>query len=270
MTITAAVRGQPIWISSAEAICEALDYDLHDIFTVDEVKVPLSAKTVLEHHRLISTILHQAEKEMLVQFNVAARATPPKAPRTKPQYYQPEEMDLILDALEQAPLKWKTITYLMIDTGCRRGEVMGLKWDSINLTTGLVMIDNALLYTKSKGTYSGPTKTDRVRALMLAPQCMDLLKKWQEEQNRLKELYGDKWTENGYVFTRDDGNLMNPDSITDWLNNFSEKHHLPHIHPHAFRHTAASMMIANGVDLVNAAAELGHATASTTLNLYAH
>ena len=47
MTITAAVRGQPIWISSAEAICEALDYDLHDIFTVDEVKVPLSAKTVL-------------------------------------------------------------------------------------------------------------------------------------------------------------------------------------------------------------------------------
>ena len=106
----------------------------------------------------------------------------------------------------------------------------------INLTTGLVMIDNALLYTKSKGTYSGPTKTGRVRALMLAPQCMDLLKKWQEEQNRLKELYGDKWTENGYVFTRDDGNLMNPDSITDWLNNFSEKHHLPHIHPHAFRH----------------------------------
>ena len=98
------------------------------------------------------------------------------------------------------------------------------------------MIDNALHYTKSKDTYSGPTKTDRVRALMLAPQCMDLLKKWQEEQNRLKELYGDKWTENGYVFTRDDGNLMNPDSITDWLNNFSEKHHLPHIHPHAFRH----------------------------------
>ena len=59
---------------------------------------------------------------MLVQFNVAARAPPPKAPKTKPQYHQPEEMDLILDALEQAPLKWKTITYLMIDTGCRRGE----------------------------------------------------------------------------------------------------------------------------------------------------
>lgn len=62
---------------------------------------------------------------------------------------------------------------------------------------------------------------------------------------------------------------MHPDSITDWLNKFSEENDLPHIHLHAFRHTAASMMIANGVDLVNAAAELGHATASTTLNLYA-
>ena len=105
---------------------------------------------------------------------------------------------------------------------------------------------------------------------MLAPQCMDLLKKWQEEQNRLKELYGDKWTENGYVFTRDDGNLMNPDSITAWLNRFSTKNDLPHIHPHAFRHTAASTMIANGVDLVTTAAELGHANANTTATIYAH
>ena len=70
--------------------------------------------------------------------------------------------------------------------------------------------------------------------------------------------------------TRDDGNLMNPDSITDWLNNFSEKHHLPHIHPHAFQHTAASTMIANGVDIVTTANELGHANATTTANIYAH
>lgn len=81
---------------------------------------------------------------------------------------------------------------------------------------------------------------------------------------------GDKWTENGYVFTRNDGNLMNPDSITAWLNRFSTKNDLPHIHPHAFRHTAASTMIANGVDLVTTAAELGHANANTTATIYAH
>lgn len=63
---------------------------------------------------------------------------------------------------------------------------------------------------------------------------------------------------------------MNPDSITDWLNKFSAENDLPHIHPHTFRHTAASMLIANGVDLVTTAAELGHANASTTTSIYAY
>lgn len=63
---------------------------------------------------------------------------------------------------------------------------------------------------------------------------------------------------------------MHPDSITAWLTRFSEKNDLPHMHPHVFRHTAASMMIASGVDLVTTAAELGHANATTTAKIYAH
>ena len=59
-------------------------------------------------------------------------------------------------------------------------------------------------------------------------------------------------------------------SITAWLRKFSEEQNLPHINPHAFRHTAASTMIANGVDIVTAANELGHANATTTANIYAH
>ena len=74
----------------------------------------------------------------------------------------------------------------------------------------------------------------------------------------------------GYVFTKDNGEWLSPDSITQWLSVFSDRHGLPHIHPHAFRHTAASLMIANGVDLVATAAELGHANVSTTTNIYAH
>ena len=73
-----------------------------------------------------------------------------------------------------------------------------------------------------------------------------------------------------YVFTQDDGSPMNPDSATDWLNKFSKAHDLPHIHPHAFRHTAASTMIASGVDLVTTASELGHSNATTTATIYAH
>ena len=57
---------------------------------------------------------------------------------------------------------------------------------------------------------------------------------------------------------------MNPDSITDWLDKFSKANNLPHVHPHAFRHTAASTMIANGIDIVTVANELGHTNPMTT------
>ena len=269
-TITNATRGDPIRVDKAEAIAAALECDFHEIFKLQENRTPLSDKTILEHHRLISTILAQAEKEMLITYNPAARATPPKPKKGKPDYYQPDEMDEILAALEEAPLKWKTITYLLIDTGCRRGEILGLKPENIDYDTGLIIIDHALLVTKSRGVYEGETKNGRIRATHLAPQSLDLLRKWKAEQLRMRLAQGDRWINSGYIFTQDDGSRMHPDSITDWLGKFSKKHNLPHIHPHAFRHTAASTMIANGVDLVTTANELGHANATTTASIYAH
>lgn len=106
--------------------------------------------------------------------------------------------------------------------------------------------------------------------MKIAAPVLELMKKWKNEQLRLKLLHGDKWQDTGFVFTRDDGKWMHPDSITDWLSAFSEEKGLPHIHPHAFRHTAASTMIANGIDLVTTANELGHANATTTATIYAH
>lgn len=269
-TILTALRGNPITLGKAQSIANALEMDFEDLFKTQDNKVPLSDKTVLEHHRLISTILAQAEKEMLITYNPAAKATPPKPKKSKPDYYQPDEIDEILNALDSAPLKWKTITYLLIDTGCRRGEILGLKHENVNFDSGLIVIDHALLSTKSKGVYEGETKNGRIRALHLAPQSLELLQKWKSEQQRMQEIQGDRWVDSGYIFTQDDGSRMHPDTITDWLNKFSREHDLPHIHPHAFRHTAASTMIANGVDLVTTANELGHANATTTAMIYAH
>ena len=97
-----------------------------------------------------------------------------------------------------------------------------------------------------------------------------MLTEWKAEQDDMREALGDRWVETGYVFTQDNGDRMNPDSLTDWLGKFSRANGLPHIHPHAFRHTVASLMIANGIDLVTAANELGHANATTTASIYAH
>ena len=269
-TLNAVLNGKAVKLETAQGIAVALGYSVSEMFTVSDRKKPLSNKTILEHHRLISMIMAQADKEMLVPYNPAAKASPPKVPKHEADYFQPEEIADIVKALEKAPVKWKAMSYILIDTGCRRGELMGLQWNCVDLDKGIMMIRQALLYTKDKGTYVGPPKTGQPRAICLSPETIGVLKEYRTEQLWQKIRHADIWQDTGFLFTKDDGSPMHPDSITDWLNKFSEENDLPHIHPHAFRHTAASMMIANGVDLVNAAAELGHATASTTLNIYAH
>ena len=269
-TLNAILRGDSVTYDNAEKLAKYLGYSVCELFTVEDKFKPLSDKTILEHHRLASMILALAEKEQLIPYNPAAKATPPKVAKKEADYYQPEEVAEILKALENAPVKWKAMTYILIDTGCRRGELMGLQWKCIDMDKGVMMIKQALLYTKEKGTYLGPTKTGRPRAVRLAPETIEMLKKWKTEQLRTKIRHGDIWQDTGFIFTKDDGTPMHPDSITDWLNKFSQAEDLPHIHPHAFRHTVASILLSNGIDAVTTAGELGHADPNTTNAIYAH
>ena len=269
-TLNAILRGDSVTYANAEKLATYLGYSVSELFVVEDKFKPLSDKTILEHHRLISMIMALAEKELLVPYNPAAKATPPKVSKKEADYFQPEEVMEIVKALEDVPIKWKAMAYILIDTGCRRGELMGLQWSNVDLDKGIMMIKQALLYTKAKGIYVGPPKTGRPRAVCLAPETIAVLKKWKTEQLRTKIRHGDVWQDTGFVFTKDDGSAMHPDSITDWLNKFSEANDLPHIHPHAFRHTVASILISNGIDPVTTANELGHANANTTQAIYAH
>lgn len=269
-TVSTAARGNPIQEAKALAIVTAMGKKLCDVFTVEQNSEPLSDRTVLAYHRLISIVLAQAEKEMLVPYNAASKATPPKATKKAPNYFQPETISEILKALEAEPLKWQLITHLLLVTGCRRGEIMGLKWEKVDFQKNRITIDQALITSPSMGVYESTTKTSDIRYLSLPLETMSLLKQYRREQLKLQIANGDRWLHTGYVFTQDNGEHMNPDSITGWLNDFSKRHGLPHINPHAFRHTVASVLLANGTDIVTVAAQLGHASASTTENFYTH
>lgn len=269
-TVSAAVRGESIREDKAGAIAKAMGKKLLEVFSVIKDEKPLADKTILAYHRLISIVLTQAEKEMLVPYNAAAKATPPRAKKTDPNYFQPETIAAILGALEDEPLKWRLITHLLIVTGCRRGEIMGLKWEKVDLDNNRLKIDRALITSPTLGVYESTTKTSDIRYLSLPQETVDLLKHHKHEQLRLQFLNGDRWVRSGYVFTTDTGDHMNPDSVTSWLAEFSRRHDLPHINPHAFRHTVASVLLANGTDIVTVASQLGHASASTTENFYAH
>lgn len=272
-TLRAAADGRNVREDSARKIVTAMGLPISKVFSVHKDTSRLSSTTVLEYHRFISAVLAQAEKELLIPFNPAAKASPPAREEHEPDYYQPETVKLILDALDLAPLKWRAATYLLIDTGCRRGEVMGLKWDSIdiaNVDNAVIMIDKNRLYSVRKGLYEDSTKTKECRALMIAPETAELLNEWKAQQEEYRNAYGDAWIDSGYVFTQENGKGMHPDSLNRFLAKFSKDNGLPHIHPHAFRHTAASIMCAEQMDIITVAAELGHADPHTTAKIYAH
>lgn len=231
----------------------------------------LSAKTILEHHRLISTVLEQAVKEGLVPFNVASRATLPKAEHKEVNYFQPEQVAAIRDALELEPIKWKTLVHLLLITGARRGEILGLKWDNVDFAGNRIYICNSVLYSVDVGIYETTPKTERSKRYITLPvESMQLLREYRVWQIERRLQLGGYYQDRGFLFTQEDGGPMHPDSVTDWLNKFSIRHGLPHINAHAFRHTMASMLYFNGVDSVSISKRLGHAQVSTTANIYAH
>ena len=112
-TVTTACRHEKIQGVKAERIAAALKMPVGKLFELERDTTPLSAKSLLAYHRLIHTILHEAEREMLVAYNAASRATPPKDIQKAPNYFQPEQISEILKALEAEPLKWQLITHLL-------------------------------------------------------------------------------------------------------------------------------------------------------------
>lgn len=270
-TVSAIVKGQPVSVQAATAAATAMGLKLEKAFTIEEDIRPLSAKTVQEHHRLISTVLEQAVKEGLVPFNAASRTDLPKVERKEVNYFQPEQVAAIRDALEQESIKWKTLIHLFLITGARRGEILGLKWDKVDFDANRIFICNSILYSPDVGIYESSPKTERSKRFVSLPtETMQLLRKYKTWQTEERLRLGEYYENQGFVFAQDNGKPMHPDSVTDWLNKFSARRGLPHINPHAFRHTMASMLYFNGVDSVSISKRLGHAQVSTTANIYAH
>jgi len=268
--ITSVCRQKPVLKKAGEAVAKVLGKDYSKLFRTEVDQNPLSTKTVLEYHRLVCAILSQAEKEMLVPYNAAKKATPPKNQQKDVNYFQPIQICDILKALEEEPLKWQLITHLLMITGARRGEIAGLKWGKFDMEKRRLKVDTALLNSPTIGVYETTTKTSNQRYIPLPDETFALLKRYQISQMELQLANGDRWVQTDYVFTQSDGSPIRPDTITQWLAKFSKRKGLPHINPHAFRHTAASVLISQGTDVVTVSKMLGHAKVSTTEDIYSH
>gem|GEM_PF-2502696 len=115
-----------------------------------------------------------------------------------------------------------------------------------------------------------PKNESSKRVIKVSPSVMVMLREWKQEQESYRSMYGDLWQETGFVFTNKLGKPFHPDSISSWFGRFVKENDLPPIHLHSLRHTNASLMIVNGVDMETVSKRLGHTDAQTTIKIYTH
>lgn len=269
-TVNSAGGGSRILKEKAEKIAAAAEIPFDDLFTAEQNKEPLSPNSVLAYHRFIHVVLAQAEKEMLVPYNAADKATPPQKEKSEVGTFQTSELIAIRDAAAKEPIKWQMIIHLLMITGCRRGEIVGLKWDHVNWEDSSIHIDTTLLYSPDRGVYESGTKTNADRTIKLPKETMELLKQYKHWQLETRIANGDRWQPTPFVFTGECGGYMAPDTLSGYLQRFEEKYNLPHIHAHKFRHSMASVLYFAGADPVSISKRLGHAQVSTTQDIYSH
>lgn len=242
-----------------------------DLFSLTGAEKPLSPGTIRDYHAIIYTVLEQAYKEMIIKYNPAKRVTLPKKKRVREsKALQPEQLKAVLAALEGESLPFRALITFFISTGCRRGEALALTWDKVDFVRREVLINQSMIYLPETGIQSGPTKTDNSRRVALPDEAIDLLRKLWAEQAKDRLRLGDLWEDNNLLFPRWNGKPMNPGNVNLELTAFCDRHGLPHINPHLFRHSAASVLLSNGVDVLTVAGMLGHSDVSTTLDTYAH
>ena len=235
---------------------------------------PLSGKTILEHHRLLRAMLHKAVYWQMIVSNPAERVQPPKAKKPKRKFYDDEQCKVLLESLETLDndqIKYKVAIILTIFTGVRLGELMGLEWSDINFRDGIVSVNRSSQYLADKGVFTKVPKTESsVREVAIPDFVISLLeeyKLWYEEQ---KSNYGELWTDSNRLFVQADGKPMHPSTISKWFVKFISQIGLPVINFHGLRHTNATLLISQNVDVAVVAARLGHAQITTTFNFYVH
>lgn len=184
-------------------------------------------------------------------------------------FLSPEQVQRFLECLKEEPTFYRTMINLMIFTGLRRGEVVGLQWADIDLTSQtLQVVRNVTRDTKSPDhIHVGKPKTaGSARTVALAPYVVELLQNWKAEHAAQYGLL----MPSAYLFSNvaDPYRPLYPTTVTAWVHDFEVKHHLPKVSPHDLRHTAATLALESGANLKDVQEMLGHADFSTTASFY--
>lgn len=268
-----------------------------------------STKTIRHIHNTISAVYTVAVRWNVVMDNPCERVEPPKASNSKTiKHFTLEQAEAFLEALNKGfkvstkahdriddtgkeyhvnsytedkniPTQFKVLFNLALFCGMRRGELVALEWSDFDFNKNTVSVTKSTSQVNGKVVTKPPKTESSNRIISVPPSVMALVKDCRKEQMEYRLSIGSAWEGDNYVFIQWNGKRMYPSTpygmfknIIRWHNDSIEddSQKLPDIPLHGLRHTSATLLISQNIDVRTVAGRLGHAQASTTTDIYSH
>lgn len=243
----------------------------------------LKGSSIIHYHSLLAPAMKLAKQRKLIDENPFDYITRPRQAEYVPEYYTAEQARQLLESAKGDPLYVPIV--LSTYYGLRRSEVVGLRWKCVDFENKRIVI-NHKIYQTSSSTKTGIRLTDNCyivgedtlktkssyRTLPLIPAVETFLLSVKADQEKYKKFFGNcydhRWAE--YICVHKDGRIITPNYISARFSALLDSNGLKHIRFHDLRHSCASMMVQQNVQMKNIQMWLGHSDISTTANIYAH
>lgn len=246
------------------------DITVKDVDTLLSKKLDsgLSPSTVRRIRAVLAQCLDQGIRWELLVRNVATLSRSPKSVRREGRTLSPEQARALLETLKGH--RSEALYALMLATGLRRGEAMGLRWEDFDRENGVIRVRRQL--KREHGSLvTADTKTALSRrAVNLPAPLVAVILAHEVRQQSERARAGSRWVETGFMFTSTVGTPMDPRNLYREFQGLCRRAGLGDWHPHELRHSAASLMMAQGIKIQVVSQVLGHSSIRMTADVYGH
>ena len=249
----------------------ALDIERFYEYCFNQLKV--KGTTVQHYHANIHKAVKYAIRHDLITQNILAKVDRPKSETFTGSFYTLPEIERLFEVVKGDPGEFPVLVAAFY--GLRRSEILGLRWSAIDFVGNTLTVEHTVVQYRINGKMVVEGK-DRAknksscRTMPLVPQYRDLLLRMKTRQESCRALCGNCYQESDYIYVNDLGVPYCPNYVTAHFRRLLKKHGLRVIRFHDLRHTCASLLLKNGVDMKDIQEWMGHSSYSTTANIYAH
>jgi integrase len=227
------------------------------------------SRTIQLVHATLHCALKQAVKERLIGYNPMDAVERPKVETKEFHIFTESQARTFLEAASGHPSE--ALFYLVLTTGLRKGELLGLMWEDVDWDKGTLRVERQLQQAYSSSAVLVPTKTrSGRRQIKLGKMGLAMLEAHRHKQEAQKTLAGDSWKENGMIFTTGIGTYASQSKVSKEFKRILWENNLPDIRFHDLRHTSISLLLDMGTPINTVQHRAGHSKASVTTDIYGH